>query len=97
MTPTSAPEPGGFPDGASKTDRQDECMTKLIATAALALLATFASVAPAAAAPSKGPDRVPSAKVTEEPGRLFDIEYWGNKAAPHRDAKIVVQSGNGEI
>ena len=81
-------------------------MTKFIATAALALTVTFASVAPVAAATDHRSDKAPSAKVAPKTDNSFDIEYWGLKHAQRTDdrtvvrtiePKIVAQSGSGEI
>ena len=88
---------GGFPDDDSRADGHDESMTKSLATAALALIATLASVAPVAAATHKGSDREPSVKVTRSTDNLFDIEYWGLKYAERTDSRIAAQSGDGGI
>ncbi len=64
-------------------------MTKLIATAALALIATFAIVTPASAASANTPEKATTAKI----GRGHD-----NRTEVLRiDTRIMAQGGTGNI
>ncbi len=72
-------------------------MTKSIASTVLALIATFAAIAPVAAATDRRSDMSPSTNFTQETRNLFDIEYWGLKSSPRTDTKIVASSGSGSI